>query len=151
VGRRRSTCSSLPARVSISASANGTAGTGIRNWLASQGPAGLRYGEVNDRIQHDIVDRGCRRRPDGARRRGLELGMLGENNAKAWWTLGRFDNFYVKTRRVWRIAHMRQAQWLRTDYDKGWAKDWQPLSPALENQRRSGRSSAAAAPRRSAA
>jgi hypothetical protein len=106
---------------------------GIRSWFEAQGPAGLRYGEVNDRIQHDLVIEVA---ADGrsARARGLELGMLGENNDKAWWTLSRFDNLYAKRGGVWRIAHMRRAQWLRTDYDKGWAKDWQPLSPALENQ-----------------
>lgn len=105
---------------------------GVRSWLEAQGPAGLRYGEVNDRIQHDLV---IEIAADGrtARARGLELGMLGENNEKAWWTLGRFDNLYAKRGGVWRIAHMRSAQWLRTDYDKGWAKDWQPSPTALEN------------------
>ena len=121
------------ARVSIYGVGEWHGRQGIRSWLDAQGPAGLRYGEVNDRIQHDIVVEVA---ADGrsARARGLELGMLGESNAKAWWTLSRFDNLYAKRGGVWRIAHMRQAQWLRTDYDQGWAKDWQPLSPALENQ-----------------
>lgn len=106
---------------------------GLRSWLEAQGPAGLRHGEVNDRIQHDLVVE-IAAEGRSARARGLELGMLGENNERAWWTLSRFDNLYAKRGGVWRIAHMRRAQWLRTDYDKGWAKDWQPLSPALENQ-----------------
>jgi hypothetical protein len=121
------------ARVSVGGVGVWEGTLGIRGWLDAQGPAGLRYGEVNDRIQHDIVIEVA---ADGrsARARGLELGMLGENNERAWWTLSRFDNLYAKRGGVWRIAHMRRAQWLRTDYDKGWAKDWQPFSPALEHQ-----------------
>ncbi len=119
-------------RVSIYGEGEWQGRQGLRSWLDAQGPAGLRYGEVNDRIQHDVV---VEIAADGrtARARGLELGMLGENNDKAWWTLGRFDNLYAKRGGVWRIAHMRRAQWLKTDYDKGWAKDWQPSATALEN------------------
>lgn len=103
---------------------------GIRRYLESLGPAGLRYGEVNDRIQHNTI---VELSPDGrhARARGLELGMLGEDNQRAWWTLARFDNLFAKRGGVWRIERMRLQPWLRSAYDKGWAKDWQaPPAPS---------------------
>ena len=101
---------------------------GVRRWHERLGPAGLVYGEVNDRIQHDIVIEVA---ADGrsARARGLELAMLGEDNEQAWWELARFDNLYAKRGGIWRIEAMRREPWLRTDYDKGWAKDWQGAPP----------------------
>jgi len=97
---------------------------GIRRNLERFGPAGLRYGEVNDRIQHDLIIEVA---ADGehARARGIELGMIGEDNARAWWTFTRFDNLFVKRDGRWRVQNMRNAMYLKTDYDKGWAKDWQ--------------------------
>jgi len=105
---------------------------GVRRFHERLGPAGLRYGEVNDRIQHDTI---VEIAADGrhARARGLELGMLGQDNARAQWTLARFDNTFVKRGGIWRIERMRRQLWLRTDYDKGWANDWQdPAAPARE-------------------
>lgn len=101
---------------------------GVRRYLERLGPAGLREGEVNDRIQFDTV---VEIAADGrhARARGVELGMLGQDNARAWWTLARFDNLFVKRGGIWRIDRMRRKLWMRTDYDKGWAKDWQEAAP----------------------
>jgi hypothetical protein len=105
---------------------------GIRRWHERLGPAGLRYGEVNDRIELDTV---VEISADGrtARARGLELGMLGQDNASGWWTLTRFDTLFAKRDGLWRIAGMRRLEWLRTAYEKGWAEDWQgPAPPPAE-------------------
>jgi ketosteroid isomerase-like protein len=97
---------------------------GVRRSLERSGPAALRRGEVNDHIQGDLV---IEVSGDGrtARARGIQLGMIGKDNKQAWWTLTRFDNLFVRQGGVWRFDRMRKAMWLMTDYDKGWAKDWQ--------------------------
>lgn len=104
---------------------------GIRRSFERSGPAGLAWGEVNDHIQFDPVIEVA---ADGrhARARGVQLGMIGKDNKRAWWTLTRFDNTFVKQGGKWRFDAMRKAMWMMTDYDKGWAKDWgsQPKPPA---------------------
>jgi len=101
--------------------------TGIRSIRRSferSGPAGLGYGEVNDHLQLNTiieVDGSGNR----ARARGVQLGMIGRDNAQAWWTLTRFDNLFVKQGGTWHFAHMRKAMGMMTDYFQGWAKDWQ--------------------------
>jgi hypothetical protein len=97
-----------------------------RNLEREGGPSGLRYGEMNDHLQTDMVVEVA---ADGrhARGRGIELAMLGTNDGPAWWMLRRFDNLYVKQGRTWRIERMRLAQGMKTDYFKGWGKDWEPV------------------------
>jgi hypothetical protein len=109
--------------VSISGIGTWTGPKGIRRSFERSGPAGLRYGEVNDHLQLDLIVEVA---ADGvhARARGIQLGMIGLDNDKAWWTLTRFDNLFVKQGGIWRIDRMRKAMWLMTDYTKGWAKDW---------------------------
>jgi len=101
---------------------------GIRRSFERSGPAGLTYGEVNDHIQFDLA---IEVSADGrhARARGLQLGMIGKDNRKAWWTLTRFDNLFVKQGGIWRFEKMRKAMWLMTDYDKGWAEEWRDQPP----------------------
>lgn len=104
---------------------------GVRRSFERSGPAGLSYGEVNDHIQFNTVievSPGGRR----ARGRGVQLGMIGKDNKRAWWTLTRFDNLFVKQGGKWRFDAMRKSMWMMTDYFKGWAKDWQaqPLPDA---------------------
>jgi hypothetical protein len=96
---------------------------GIRRSFERSGPAGLQYGEVNDHIQFDTVVEVA---ADGrsARARGIQLGMIGRDNERAWWTLTRFDNTFARAGGKWRFAEMRKAMWMMTDYFKGWAKDW---------------------------
>lgn len=97
---------------------------GIRRSFERSGPAGLRWGEVNDHIQGDLIVEVA---ADGlhARTRGIQLGMIGRDNKQGWWTLTRFDNLFVKQGGVWRIDMMRKAMGMMTDYAKGWGKDWQ--------------------------
>ncbi len=95
----------------------------IRRGLEREGPQGLRYGEMNDHLQIDVV---VDIAADGhsARARGLDLGMIGRNEAGAFWTLTRFDNRFVKANGRWRIAAMRLEPRLRTSYALGWGQSW---------------------------
>jgi len=119
------------ASVSIDGIGTWRGADGVRRSFERTGPAGLQYGEVNDHIQFDTV---VEIAADGrsARARGIQLGMIGKDNERAWWTLTRFDNSFVKSGGKWRFAKMRKAMWMMTDYFKGWAKDWQeqPQPPA---------------------
>ncbi len=112
------------ASVSIEGIGTWRGAEGIRRSFERSGPAGLQYGEVHDHIQFDTVVEVA---ADGrtARARGVQLGMIGRDNQRAWWTLTRFDNAFVKSGGTWRFADMRKAMWMMTDYSQGWAKDWQ--------------------------
>jgi ketosteroid isomerase-like protein len=104
---------------------------GVRRKLLHAGPAGLRWGELNDHIQADLV---VDISPDGrqARARGFDLGMIGRNEGKANWSVTEYDNLYVRDGGVWRIERMRQASRMKADYAAGWAKSWlsDPAPPA---------------------
>src|SRR5207253_1838853 len=66
--------------------------TSIRRGFETQGPAGLRHGQLNDRGQNDMT---VRIAPGGneAFARGIELGMLGEaDQEKGWWELAVFHS-----------------------------------------------------------
>lgn len=91
----------------------------IRAALAKEGPLG--DGELNDHIQANLLI--CVA-PDGmhARARGLELGMTGRNDGKAYWSLSLFDNSFVKRDGRWRIEAMRILPRMKADYAQGWAK-----------------------------
>ena len=101
---------------------------GVRRALERDGPQGLRYGEMNDRIQANTV---VSLDPDGehARARGLELGMIGKNDGPAFWSVVVFDNLYVKRSGVWRVQTMRQLTRMRTAHALGWARSWLSDSP----------------------
>src|SRR5690606_17367383 len=69
---------------------------GVRRWLESIGPAGLSHGQLNDRVQNDVL---VTILPGGneAFARGIELGMLGEaDQEKGWWEVAVFHNRFVK-------------------------------------------------------
>lgn len=103
---------------------------GIRRNLEREGGSiNLRHGEMNDHLQTDMIVEVA---ADGvhARGRGIELAMLGHNDGPAYWQIRRFDNLYVKQGGIWRIERMRLAQGMKTDYFKGWGKDWQGVGPA---------------------
>jgi hypothetical protein len=95
---------------------------GIRRWLDSMGPAGLKHGQLNDRVQFDITVTVA---PGGneAWARGIELGMLGEaDQEKGWWEVATFRNRFVKDRGVWKIREMRRFRLMKTDIFQGWGR-----------------------------
>ncbi len=61
--------------------------TGVRRWLESIGAAGLKHGQLNDRVQNDVT---VTIAPGGneAFARGIELGMLGEADHEKGWVGG---------------------------------------------------------------
>lgn len=102
---------------------------GVRRALERDGPAGLRYGEMNDHIQANVIVEVA---ADGrtARARGIDLGMIGRNEGDAFWVVSRFDNLFVKQGGRWRFDRMRKATWMRTPYSEGWGKSWLPVNAA---------------------
>jgi hypothetical protein len=98
---------------------------GIRRLLDRDGPSDLGHGEVNDHMQIDTV---ITVSPDGreAWARGLDFGMIGQNNRFGTWTQAVFENHYVKAGGIWRIQSARLFPKLRSDYYQGWAKNQMP-------------------------
>ncbi len=97
----------------------------IRKALNQFGPQGLQKGELNDHLQlQTIVDVA----PDGltAQARGVDLAMLGTRSTGGEWAEGIFENEYIKQDGVWKIKSLHVYTRLRTDYDKGWARDARP-------------------------
>jgi hypothetical protein len=95
---------------------------GVRRWLETMGPAGLKHGQLNDRPQFDVT---VTIAPSGgeAFARGIELGMLGEaDQEKGWWEISTFRNRYVKEKGVWKIREMRRFPLMKTDIFQGWGK-----------------------------
>ncbi|MBO9499902.1 MAG: serine hydrolase [Novosphingobium sp.] len=96
---------------------------GLREWLATMGPAGLAHGQLNDRPQFDTTVWVA---PDGneAWVRGIELGQLGEaDQEKGWWEAAAFRNRYVREGGVWKLRELRRYPLFRADYDLGWGMD----------------------------
>jgi len=95
---------------------------GVRRWLESMGPAGLKHGQLNDRVQMDITVTIA----DGGKEawaRGIELGMLGEaDQEKGWWEIAVFRNRFVNDGGVWKIREMRRFPLMKTDVFQGWGK-----------------------------
>ena len=94
----------------------------MRRWLESIGPAGLKHGQLNDRVQNDVT---VTIAPGGneAFARGIELGMLGEaDQEKGWWEVATFHNRFVKEDGVWKIREMRRFVQMKTDIFLGWGK-----------------------------
>jgi hypothetical protein len=95
---------------------------GVRRWLETMGPAGLRHGQLNDQVQFDVT---IAVSPGGneAWARGIELGMLGEaDQEKGWWEVAVFRNRFVKDGGVWKIREMRRFPLMKTDVFQGWGK-----------------------------
>lgn len=95
---------------------------GVRRALERMGPAGLVQGELNDRMQLDmLVEIGSG--GTEARSRGIEFGTIGDaSDGSAYFTLDVFSNRYVKQDGVWQIREMRIFPLMKTDYFEGWAK-----------------------------
>jgi hypothetical protein len=103
----------------------------IRRGLEQFGPANLRNGEINDYIfMQPFVTVAA----DGAtaKARGVYLGMTGMSGVGAQWREGIYENEFVCEGGVWRIAKLHVYPRLVTDYDKGWARDAQPVNQASD-------------------
>jgi hypothetical protein len=101
----------------------------IREFLNLLGHQGLSYGWLNDHIQlQPIVDVA----PDGktARLRSRELDMTGEYGKWGRWSEGTYENTFVKQHGVWKFQSLHYYPTFISDYDKGWAKDAEPV-PAV--------------------
>jgi len=95
---------------------------GVRRWVETMGPAGLRHGQLNDRVQFNVT---VEIAPGGneAWARGIELGMLGEaDQEKGWWEVGTFKNRFVKESGIWKVREMRRFTLVKTDVFQGWGK-----------------------------
>ena len=95
---------------------------GVRRWLETMGPAGLRHGQLNDRVQFDVT---VEIAPGGneAWARGIELGMLGEaDQEKGWWEVATFKNRFVKEGGVWKVRELRRFPLMKADVFQGWGK-----------------------------
>ena len=95
---------------------------GVRRWLETMGPAGLRHGQLNDRVQFDVT---VEIAPGGneAWARGIELGMLGEaDQEKGWWEIATFKNRFVKDGGVWKVRELRRFPLMKADVFQGWGK-----------------------------
>ena len=94
----------------------------VRRWLETMGPAGLKHGQLNDRVQMDVTVTVA----DGGKEawaRGIELGMLGEaDQEKGWWEVATFRNRFVNDGGVWKIREMRRFPLMKTDIFQGWGK-----------------------------
>jgi hypothetical protein len=99
---------------------------GARKALERQGPAGLTYGVLNDRLQFDTI---ASIAPNGveARVRGFELGLVGETpKQQAFWEVNIYDNRFVKEKGVWMVREMRVFPMFRSEYSQGWGKSRLP-------------------------
>ncbi|HEY4215296.1 MAG TPA: nuclear transport factor 2 family protein [Steroidobacteraceae bacterium] len=103
--------------------------THVRRFFNTWGPQGLRWGHLSDHLQlQPIVDVG----PSGlnARSRSRELDLTADYGGKSNWTEGVYENSYVKQGGVWKFKSLHFYPTFITDYDKGWAKDAQPMPVA---------------------
>jgi acetyl esterase/lipase len=101
----------------------------VREFLDLLGPNGLKEGWLNDHIQlQTVVDVSA----DGtmAWARSRELGMTGEYMKQGAWSEGIYENTFVKQDGVWKFKSLHFYPTFITDYDKGWAKDAQPVPVA---------------------
>jgi hypothetical protein len=95
---------------------------GVRRWLEGIGAAGLSHGQLNDRLQNDVI---ITISPGGneAFARGIELGMLGEaDREQGWWEVATFRNRFVKEGGVWKIREMRRFVQMKADIFLGWGR-----------------------------
>jgi hypothetical protein len=95
---------------------------GVRRWLETMGPAGLRHGQLHDRVQFDVIVDVA---PGGneAWARGIELGMLGEaDQEQGWWEVATFRNRFVKDGGVWKLRELRRFPLMKADVFQGWGR-----------------------------
>jgi hypothetical protein len=96
---------------------------GVRRWLETMGPAGLRHGQLNDRVQFDVTVEIASGGNEGWAR-GIELGMLGEaDQEQGWWEVAAFKNRFVKEGGVWKVRELRRFPLMKADVFQGWGKN----------------------------
>lgn len=123
------------ARVVVQGQGSWEGQDGVRRFLARFGPAGLDFGELNDRPQlmpKVIISR------DGtvASVSAVELGMSGQHGGQGFWSATL--NHFVLMRGddgKWRIASLLRIPFMRADHADGWAS---PVSPLLDYPEGSG-------------
>jgi hypothetical protein len=101
---------------------------GVRRWTETMGPAGLRHGQLHDRVQFDVIVEVA---PGGreAWARGIELGMLGEaDQEQGWWEVATFKNRFVKDGGVWKLRELRRFPLVKADVFQGWGKSTMALT-----------------------
>ncbi|KAK5655768.1 hypothetical protein OQA88_5306 [Cercophora sp. LCS_1] len=96
---------------------------GIQATLERMGPAGLTRGILND---HPIYQTTVEVSPSGlsATSRGLEIGMIGDSNAKtAEWQFCVFNHHFVKdpATNIWKIQQLSYTRLVVANYTAGWA------------------------------
>ncbi|KAK3317065.1 hypothetical protein B0H66DRAFT_626826 [Apodospora peruviana] len=96
---------------------------GIQSVLERMGPAGLSRGILND---HPIYQTTVEVSSDGltALARGLEIGMVGDSNAKtAEWQFCTFRHQLARDpdTGIWKIASLNYTRLMFADYRVGWA------------------------------
>lgn len=108
--------------VEVSGQSVGRGPAEVRRWLETMGPAGLKHGQLNDRVQMDVTITVA----DGGKEawaRGIELAMLGEaDQEKGWWEVATFHNRFVNDGGVWKIRELRRFPLMKTDIFQGWGK-----------------------------
>lgn len=99
----------------------------IRDMFNLAGPAGLRHGEVNDRIQYQPVTHIS---ADGrtAKSRVRQMDVIGKYGAAAYIGGGVQENEYVKIDGVWKIAKLHLYTTFLADLEKGWSHGAQPIA-----------------------
>jgi hypothetical protein len=65
-----------------------------------------------------------------ARARSRELSMTGKVGKAGTWSEGIYENTYVKQGGIWKFKSLHYYPTFIADYDKGWAKDAQPVPTA---------------------
>ncbi len=97
----------------------------IRRSLEMFGPQPIRSGELFNHMQLQPVVTVA---PGGraAKGRWHAFVQVGISGGAGEWAEGVYENAYVKQDGVWKIAALRYCQTMRTDYDKGWARDAAP-------------------------
>lgn len=96
---------------------------GLRAFLASMGPEGLGYGELNDRPLFDTIVH-TDPRQGKAVSRGIEFGMLGNVRARsAGWEICVYLNHFVKQGEDWLFSELHLYPVMRADYFEGWGAD----------------------------
>jgi triacylglycerol lipase len=101
----------------------------VREFLGTLGHNGLVEGWLNDHIQlQPLVDVSA----DGntARVRSRELAMTGKIGGQGYWSEGVYENTFVRDNGVWKIKSLHFYPTFITEYDKGWARDAQPVPTA---------------------
>jgi len=99
----------------------------IRKFLNVFGEGPIKRGQLFNHIQLQPLVTVA---PDGktAKARWRAFIQTGVVSQSGEWADGVYENDYVKEGGVWKIKRLRYCQTMRTDYDKGWAKDAEPAA-----------------------